>query len=245
MVRLGVRTRVIRVATVLLVRHGRSTANTKAVLAGRTPGVLLDEIGEQQARDTAARIAKLPVLAVVSSPLDRCRQTADAIAHALAPPLPVEIDDRLTECGYGDWTGQALKQLAKDPLWKVVQSHPSGVTFPAGEAMRDMQGRAVDAVRDWDRRITEAHGPDALWVASSHADVIKAILADALGMHLDNFQRIVVDPASVSVISYTPTRPFVVRYNEHGSLDGLVRPKKTRRRKAASSDAVVGGGAGA
>jgi probable phosphomutase (TIGR03848 family) len=234
-----------RVATVLLVRHGRSTANTKAVLAGRTPGVQLDETGEQQARDTAARITNLPVLAVVSSPLERCMQTAETIASGLAQPLSVEIDERLTECGYGDWTGKELKQLAKEPLWKAVQSHPSGVTFPGGEAMRAMQARGVDAIRDWDRRLTDLHGPDALWVASSHADVIKAILADALGMHLDNFQRIVVDPASVSVISYTPTRPFVVRYNEHGPLDALVPPKKTRRRKTASSDAVVGGGTGA
>jgi probable phosphomutase (TIGR03848 family) len=232
------------VATVLLVRHGRSTANTKAVLAGRTPGVLLDETGVQQAKDTAARISGLPVAAVVSSPLERCRQTADEIAGALAAPVAVEVDERLTECGYGEWTGKELRHLAKDPLWKVVQAHPSGVTFPGGEAMRDMQSRGVAAIRDWDRRLTEAHGPGALWVASSHADVIKAILADALGMHLDNFQRIVVDPASVSVVSYTPTRPFVVRYNEHGPLDALIPPRKTRRRKSPSSDAVLGGGAG-
>jgi probable phosphomutase (TIGR03848 family) len=232
------------VATVLLVRHGRSTANARAVLAGRSPGVLLDETGEHQAAETAGRIAGLPVTAVVTSPLERCRQTADAIAEALKKPVDVELDERLTECGYGDWTGQELKKLAKDPLWKVVQTHPSGVTFPGGEAMRDMQARGVAAVRDWDERLTDQYGPRALWVASSHADVIKAILADALGMHLDNFQRIVVDPASVSVISYTPTRPFVVRYNEHGALDDLVPPAKSRRRRTLSSDAVVGGGPG-
>jgi probable phosphomutase (TIGR03848 family) len=236
------------VATVLLVRHGRSTANTKAVLAGRSEGVLLDETGRQQATDTAARISALPVSAVVSSPLERCRETAEIVAAGLAKPVEVDVDERLTECDYGDWTGQELKKLAKDPLWKVVQAHPSGVTFPGGEAMRDMQARGVAAMRDWDRQMADEHGPDALWVASSHADVIKAILADALGMHLDNFQRIVVDPASVSVVTYTTTRPFVVRYNEHGPLDGLV-PKRPRRRpssrrKAASSDAVVGGGAG-
>lgn len=231
-------------ATVLLVRHGRSTANTSGVLAGRSTGVHLDEAGQAQAAETAARIAGLPIAAVVSSPLERCRETADVIAASRPQPLGVEVDDRLNECDYGAWTGQTLKVLGKDPLWKVVQAHPSGVTFPDGEAMRDMQARGVAAVRDWDRRVTEERGADAIWVASSHADVIKAIVADALGMHLDNFQRIVVDPASVSVITYTPLRPFVVRYNEHGPLDGLVPPRKTRRRKAASSDAVVGGGAG-
>jgi probable phosphomutase (TIGR03848 family) len=231
------------VATVLLVRHGRSTANTEGILAGRTPGVLLDDAGQAQAAETAARIAQLPVVAVVTSPLERCRQTADVIAAALKDPLQVQTDNRLTECGYGEWTGKPLKTLAREALWKVVQAHPSGVTFPGGESMRQMQARGVEAVRDWDRRLAEQHGDDAIWVASSHADVIKAIVADALGMHLDHFQRIVVDPASVSVISYTPSRPFVVRYNEHGPLDALIPPKRKRRaRKRASGDAVVGGG---
>jgi probable phosphomutase (TIGR03848 family) len=226
------------------VRHGRSTANTKGILAGRTPGVLLDDAGQAQAAETAARIAPLPVAAVVTSPLERCRQTADAIAAALKDPLQAQTDDRLTECGYGDWTGRPLKDLAKEALWKAVQAHPSGVTFPGGESMREMQARGVDAVREWDRRLAGEHGDDAIWVASSHADVIKAIVADALGMHLDHFQRIVVDPGSVSVITYTPIRPFVVRYNEHGPLDALTPPKRRRRsRKRASSDAAVGGGA--
>ena len=235
----------MRVASVLLVRHGRTTANSGGILAGRALGVLLDEVGLEQAGETARRVAVLPIAAVVSSPLERCQQTAEAICGAGKPLREVDIDDRLTECGYGDWTGQELKKLAKDPMWKVVQTHPSGATFPGGESMRDMQARAVGAVRDWDARVTAQHGPAALWVAVSHGDVIKAILADALGTHLDNFQRIVVDPASVSVVSYTPLRPFVVRYNEHGDLTGLVPSRRTRRRRrAADSDATVGGGAG-
>ncbi|MBA3309678.1 MAG: MSMEG_4193 family putative phosphomutase [Nocardioidaceae bacterium] len=231
-------------ATLLLVRHGRSTANDKGVLAGRAPGILLDDLGARQAASTAERLASLPLAAVVSSPLERCRQTAEAIvgAHAGSPAL--HTDDRFTECGYGDWTGQELKRLAKEKLWKVVQDHPSAVTFPGGESIREMQARSVAAARDWDQRITEQQGSDALWVAVSHGDVIKAILADALGTHLDNFQRIVVEPATVSAISYTPLRPFVTRYNEHGDLAGLAPKRKKRRRKAASSDAAVGGGSG-
>jgi probable phosphomutase (TIGR03848 family) len=227
------------------VRHGRSTSNTQGILAGRTPGVVLDDTGHAQAAETAARISQLPVVAVVSSPLERCRQTADVVAAALKKPVEVQTDERFTECGYGDWTGRPLKDLAKEPLWKAVQAHPSGVTFPGGESMREMQARGVEAVRDWDRVLAGQHGDEALWVASSHADVIKAIIADALGMHLDHFQRIVVDPASVSAITYTPTRPFVVRCNEHGPLDSLVPPKRRRRGgRQASGDAVVGGGAG-
>ncbi len=231
-------------ATVLLVRHGRSAANSTGVLAGRAPGVLLDDVGKEQAQATGTRIAPLPICAIVTSPMERCVLTAEAIAGARSDDLEIITDERLTECGYGDWTGQELKALAKDPLWKSVQSHPSGVTFPGGESMRAMQARGVDAVRDWDRRLSEEHGPDALWVAVSHGDVIKSIVAEALGTHLDNFQRVVVDPASVSVISYTPLRPFVVRYNEHGDLGGLVPPKRRRRRRQASSDGAVGGGAG-
>jgi broad specificity phosphatase PhoE len=130
----------------------------------------------------------------------------------------------------------------------VVQAHPSAVTFPGGESMAAMATRAVAAVRAWDATVTAERGPDALWLACSHGDVIKAIVADALGLHLDQFQRIVADPGSFTVIRYTPVRPFVLRLNDSGTeLASLVPPKRTRRRRAsdpAESDAAVGGGAG-
>ncbi len=229
-------------ATVLLVRHGRTAANASGVLAGWTPGVQLDERGREQATALGARMAAVPLAAVVTSPLERCVETATALGKG----EPV-VDERLGECRYGDWTGQELKRLAKDPLWKVVQAHPSGMAFPgdAGESMRAMQLRAVDAIRERDAELDE----DALWAAVSHGDVIKAIVADALGLHLDQFQRIVVDPCSVTVVTYTPTRPFVVRLNDTGGdLSSLVPPKRKGRRRrrsaGASGDAVVGGGAG-
>jgi probable phosphomutase (TIGR03848 family) len=237
--------------TVLLVRHGRTTANTSGVLAGWTPGVRLDEHGEQQARALAERMSPVPLATIVSSPLERCQQTAAAL-RSLAGPKGVArpevvTDERIGECKYGDWTGRELKTLARDPLWKVVQEHPSAAVFPGpeGESMRAMQARAVDAVRDWDARVAAEHGPDAVWVAVSHGDVIKAVLADALGAHLDAFQRIVVSPCSVSVVTYTPTRPFVGRTNDVGAdLAGLApKPRRHRARKAPSSDAVVGGSA--
>jgi probable phosphomutase (TIGR03848 family) len=188
------------------------------------------------------RLAKVPLAAIVSSPLERCRQTADAVAGGRE--LEVQSDDRLGEARYGDWTGQAIKDLVKDPLWKVVQQHPSAAVFPGphGEGLAQTQARAVAAVREWNAKL----GPDAVWLACSHGDVIKAILADALGLHLDQFQRIVVDPASVSVVTYTETRPFVVRVNDTGGdVSALVPAPRRTRRKKASSDAVVGGGAGA
>ena len=157
-------------------------------------------------------------------------------------------DKGLTECDYGEWQGRPLKELAKEPLWKVVQAQPSAAHFPGGESMAAMQARVVDAVRRRDAAIEHEHGPGAVWVAVSHGDLVKAVLADALGMHLDLFQRINVDPASVSIVRYTASRPFVLATNTHdGDLSWLVPPppKKGRARKrAASGDAVVGGGAG-
>jgi probable phosphomutase (TIGR03848 family) len=229
------------VTTVILLRHGRTTANTGGVLAGWTPGVQLDETGAAQAAAVGERLAKVPLAAVVSSPLERCAQTAAAVAAGR--DLTVQEDDRLGEARYGDWTGRTIKELAKEPLWRVVQQHPSAAVFPGddGEGLAQTQARAVAAVRAWNAQL----GPEAVWLACSHGDVIKAILADALGLHLDQFQRIVVDPASISVVTYTDTRPFVVRVNDTGGdVSALIPPPRRKRRGRASSDAVVGGGAG-
>ncbi|MDQ2838405.1 MAG: MSMEG_4193 family putative phosphomutase [Actinomycetota bacterium] len=235
--------------TVFLLRHGL-TPMTGPVLSGRMPGVHLDDRGQAQAETAAQRLAALPLSLIVTSPLERCAETAKTVlkAQRAAGRAPAsKTDRRLLECDYGDWTGKQIKSLLKDPLWPVVQAHPSGVAFPGGESMAAMAERGVRAIRGLDAQVAAEHGPDALWLACSHGDVIKAILADALGMHLDLFQRIVVDPCSVSAIRYTAGRPFVLVSNDtSGELTRFVPapPKPGRRRKAASSDATVGGGAG-
>jgi probable phosphoglycerate mutase len=236
------------VTTVLLVRHGL-TATTGHVLTGWTPGIPLDDRGQAQATALAARLAPLPLAAIVSSPLERCAQTAGVIA-AGRDGQQVVTDERVGECRYGDWTGQPLKKLATEKLWRVVQAHPSAVTFPGpdGESMPDMQHRAVAAVRDWNARL----GPDATYLICSHGDVIKAIVADSLGLHLDQCQRIQADPCSLTVIRYTPLRPFLVRMNDRGGgVDDLMPHVRGQRPGAASdaanaaaSDAAVGGGSG-
>ena len=233
--------------TVLLVRHGL-TATTGRVLTGRMPGIGLDDRGQAQAQALADRLAPLQLDAIVCSPLERCQQTAQAIAKDRPKDRPenhIETDDRLTECGYGDWTGQPLEQLSKEPLWRVVQAHPSAVTFPGddGESMRDMQHRAVAAVRDWNSRL----GGDATYLICSHGDVIKAIIADSLGLHLDQSQRIQADPCSLTVIRYTPLRPFLVRMNDTGGGVGDLMPQQQKRHtkdELADGDAIIGGGAG-
>ncbi|GAB2958208.1 histidine phosphatase family protein [Saccharothrix stipae] len=230
-------------ATVILLRHARSTANGAGVLAGRQPGVQLSDRGEEQAAALVTRLAGVPVAAVVTSPLQRCRQTlAPLLADRGLDPV---VDPDLAEVDYGQWTGREIKELLSEPLWSVVQQHPSAAVFPDGEGLAAVQSRAVAAIRAHDARITAEHGPGAVWLACSHGDVIKSVLADALGVHLDGFQRIVVDPASVSIVQYTQTRPFVLRVNDNGGdLSGLA-PAPEKAEQPPSSDAVVGGTTGA
>ena len=240
---------------VRLVRHGL-TAGTGSVLTGRTPGIGLDDRGRDQAAALAARLAGVALDAIVSSPLQRCRETAGAIAAARdGSQVAVTEDARFAEVAYGDWTGKPIKRLAKDPLWRVVQAHPSAVRFPGedGESLPGVQERAVAAIRDWNSRL----GPRAAYVVCSHGDVIKSILADSLGMHLDMFQRIQVDPCSVSVIRYTPLRPFVIRMNDTGASvprpagaesaagqPGIANGQAAGHSGVSEGDAVIGGGAG-
>jgi probable phosphomutase (TIGR03848 family) len=226
-------------ATLLLVRHGRSTANTAGLLAGWTPGIALDERGAAQAAALPGRLAGVPLAAVVTSPLQRCAETLRPLLDA-RPELPLHTDDRIGECHYGDWSGRKLAELSDEPLMKIVQQHPSAATFPGGESMRAMQARAVEAVREWNTRIEEEHGEDAVFLMCSHGDIIKALVADALGMHLDLFQRIQVDPCSVTAVRYTPFRPFLLRLGETGDLGGLAPHKDD-----SAGTGVVGGGAGA
>ena len=235
--------RLVGMATVILVRHGRTTANAVGVLAGRAVGVSLDEIGRDQAARTGERLAVVPLVGVVSSPLERCRQSAQFILdqqrfeHPTGSPVsPIEND--ITECDYGQWQGRALGELAKEDLWSVVQNRPSVVVFPGGESMVAMQARSVAAIRRHDAAFEAQHGPDAVWVAVSHGDIIKSILADALGMHLDLFQRININPASISIVRYRVDRPDVVATNtDAGDLSWL-------RDGGAAIEPQLGGGAG-
>jgi probable phosphomutase (TIGR03848 family) len=228
------------VPTCLLVRHGRTSSNANGTLAGWTEGIGLDEVGRSQAADLAARLKGLPIQAVVSSPLQRCVETAQILAGGLVD-VTVRTDERLGECRYGAWTGGSLKELAEEPLWRIVQDQPSAARFPdgemfTGESIAEMQARGLQAVREIDAAVNADHGPHALWALVSHGDVIKSILADAAGAHLDNFQRIIVGPASLSVVSYTDRRPYLVRVNDRGTdLSALVPP---------ADNSPVGGGAG-
>jgi probable phosphomutase (TIGR03848 family) len=222
---------------VILVRHGRTPANAQGILAGWTPGVHLDDQGVAQAEAAAERLRPLSLSTIVSSPLERTVQTAEAIDRRQRRAPGIALDDRLGECRYGEWTNRPLAELAKSPLWRTVQERPSAVTFPEGESLPQMQARALAAVHEWNARL----GDRATYAIVSHGDVIKAILADALGTHLDQFQRIVVDPASISVIRYGARGVQVLHVNDRGSdLSSLARTRRCGRVEGA-----VGGGSGA
>lgn len=191
--------------TVLLVRHGQ-TPTTGDVLPGRAKGLHLSDKGREQAERAAEKVEGSKAVAVYASPLERARETAAPIARRLG--LKVVVDRGLLECDFGDWTGGNLKALAKTPEWKAVQRYPSGFRFPNGESFREMQSRIVEALG----RLADKHRGETI-VCVSHADPIKAAVADALGTHLDLFQRIVISPCSITTIVYGDGGPMVLGVN--------------------------------
>lgn len=203
---------------VLLVRHGR-TPTTGKVLPGRAAGLHLGDEGIAQATKAAERIAALgenKITAVYASPMERTRETAAPIAKAVGKR--VRIKKGLIEADFGQWTGRKLTELNKLPEWSQVQRYPSGFRFPGGESFSEMQTRMTGAIQD----LVAAH-PGETIVATSHADTIKAAVADAMGTHLDLFQRIVVGPCSITAILYTSGGPVVLAVNSMGDdLSALV-----------------------
>ena len=196
----------------MLVRHAKNDWVGDR-LAGWTPGVHLNEEGRQQAEALGARVAHLPITAIYSSPLERAVETAQAIATH--HNLEVQIIEDIGETHYGEWTGASLKELSKTELWPVVQVYPSGARFPGGESLRETQTRAVAALD----RLRDAHPTETdVIVAVSHADVIKAAAAYYIGLHLDLFQRLVISPASLSVIQFSKFGPRLVCLNDTGAV---------------------------
>jgi len=210
--------------TLVLARHA-VTEQTGPMLTGRAPGVDLSEDGRKQAAALAERLADLPVAAVYASPIERTAQTAAAVAgrHGLAVhSLPGAL-----EADYGEWTGGKLADLAKTDLWKTVQRAPSRARFPGGESMTEMQARIVGCLE-----AVVADHPGDIVVVVSHADPIKAAIAHYTGLHLDQFQRIVVSPASVTAFQLSAHGAALVKCNDTGSLDELRPPPPEEKKEA-------------
>jgi probable phosphomutase (TIGR03848 family) len=227
-----------RMTHVILVRHAHSTANARHVLSGRIAGVHLSESGKIQARSLSKRLGTSTIKTLRSSPLERCEETIAPWLQRNArlgtnTKLRVLYDEGLLEADYGLWSGRSLKSLSKEPLWKKVQSRPSTVTFPDGEAMVSMQKRAMKSVEN--ALLSRGRGNVIL---VSHGDVIKAIVAASLSLDLDHFQRIVVDPASISIIDYSSSTPRLILLNDSRSM---IESSSLGSR---SKGALVGGGSG-
>ena len=214
-------------AILLLVRHALTEATGRR-LSGWMPDVHLSERGREQARSLAERLRPVRISALYSSPLERCRETAEPLAEARRLEIR-ELED-LGEVRYGDWTGRTLAQLSKTKLWRSVQTTPSAVRFPGGETLLEVQERAVRQAAD----IAGAH-PGRVVALVSHGDVIRLLLAHYAGLHVDLFQRLVVSPASVSIVAVPdgagPGIPRILRVNDAGGLDDLERPPKMSRGK--------------
>jgi probable phosphomutase (TIGR03848 family) len=199
--------------TLLLIRHGRTAANATGILAGRTPGVVLDEVGRETTSALSLRLKEVNIAQVVVSPLERTQETAALLFNNLVPKA---LDDRLLECDYGTWQGMKLSELATNELWPIVQQRPDEMIFPEGESMNDMSARASTAMREWDAKLVAEHGNDVIWAAVSHGDIIKAICADAMGLPLRKFQTLMIEPASVSVIHFSDLGSAVGKLNDTG-----------------------------
>lgn len=218
-------------ATIVLVRHA-TTAATGKRLGGWTPGVHLDEAGRGQAGRTARMLAGLPITAVYASPLERTQETAKIVAKPHG--LRVRTRRDIGEVDYGDWTDKPLGQLRRRSLWPVIQHTPSRVTFPGGESMRGMQSRAVEAVES----LAAEHTGETV-VAVSHADVIKAVLAHFLGMPLDTFQRLLVSPASASVLHLAEgAPPMLLGINLTAEAPTVPQAKKSAAKKSTAKKAT-------
>ncbi|MFQ5854731.1 MAG: MSMEG_4193 family putative phosphomutase [Anaerolineae bacterium] len=208
----------------LLIRHAVNDWVGANRLAGWTPGVHLNDEGRWQAEALAQRLARAKLTAIYSSPLERTMETAEIVARPHG--LPVRIREGIGEARYGEWTGQKLEDLSKTDLWQVVQFHPSGARFPGGEALREMQARAVAEID----AICADH-PEDMVAIMSHSDVIKAIIAHYVGMHLDLFQRLAVSPASLSILVFGKMGPRLVRLNDTSHIpeaDGHKQKKPAR-----------------
>lgn len=220
-------------ATIYLVRHGRTPANEKGILAGRTKGIFLDDLGILQAQEVAKKLQDIEFKKIIVSPMERCQQTAKIILAGLEKSIKPVIESGINECNYGDWSNKKLSVLRKKPLWKTVQEKPSLVQFPNGERVEEMLLRTKSTILETASKLK----PIENLLVVSHGDPIRTFVADCLGIHLDNFQRITIDPCSISIIKVENNSVQVVSINNRVNVK---QPQKKRKRFGSD----LGGGAG-
>jgi probable phosphoglycerate mutase len=206
----------------LLIRHATNDYVRTGRLAGWTPEVHLNEKGRAQAAALGERLASARLTAVYSSPLERTVETAQAVAEP--HDLKVQLREDLGEIHYGEWTGKKLKKLRRTRLWQVIQHYPSGARFPGGESIRETQARVVGALE----RIAEQH-PKGRVAVVAHSDVLKLTVAHFAGMPLDMYQRLIIDPASLSVVWLGKMGPRIAMMNDTSHHPRDEEKKRTRQ----------------
>ena len=217
---------------IVLIRHAHSTANAAGVLSGQLPNVHLSKSGQEQAERLAERLGKLTIAQVQVSPMDRCSETLAPWLAKYGKGVTVISESNLVEVNYGKWSGKKLATLSRAKLWRKVQGQPSAVTFPDGESLAQMQVRAMHTVHDFFASDLE------MTIMVSHGDVIKAIVASSMGMHLDDFQRIVIDPASITILESNGGAIRLTRLNDSDSSVSELLQSKSKRGH------LLGGGKG-
>ena len=211
-------------ARIVLLRHAHSVANEKNLLAGRTAGISLSKTGKEQAKDLISRLGTIQFDEVAISPLQRCRETIDPWLTSTGAKSRIVVDESVSEVDYGSWSGKSLSSLRRKAQWKIVQDFPSQMTFPEGESLLEMQGRALSGF--YRLNAVKGKGPRLL---VSHGDVIKSIVAHCLGMHLDQFQRLVIEPASLTIIDTDSGTSRLVRFND---AKGFLSSEKSTNQSA-------------
>jgi probable phosphoglycerate mutase len=215
---------------ILLVRHAVNEYVETGKLAGRLEGVNLNEDGKAQAQALGQRLASAPLRFIYASPLERTMQTAQAI-HQHHPKIPLITHEGILEVDYGDWQDKKIHELSKRKMWEVIQEYPSRAYFPNGETMRNAQNRVVDVIES----LAQKH-PNDMIALVFHADLIKMAVAHYLGVHLDNFQRIVISPASISTLILGHSRPFIANVNDTAHVQELERLKQKEKENGKTSD---------
>ena len=211
-------------ARIVLLRHAHSVANEKNLLAGRTAGISLSKTGKEQAKDLISRLGTIQFDEVAISPLQRCRETIDPWLTSTGAKSRIVVDESVSEVDYGSWSGKTLSSLRRKAQWKIVQDFPSQMTFPEGESLLEMQGRALSGF--YRLNAVKGRGPRLL---VSHGDVIKSIVAHCLGMHLDQFQRLVIEPASLTIIDTDSGTSRLVLFND---AKGFLSSEKSTNQSA-------------
>lgn len=194
--------------TILFIRHGQNDFVGSGKLAGWLPDVHLNDVGRTQAQALADGLAELKLDAVYASPLERTMETAEPIARTQG--LQVQPRNGLGEIRYGRWQGRSLKSLRKLKAWGRIQLQPSLARFPDGESFAEAQARIVAEVEDLRRK----NRGKKIIACVSHADMIKLAVAHYLGLPLDLFQRLIVEPASVSALSVGKNHIHLIRLND-------------------------------